>query len=356
MERSILSEIFEEQPVVDTSYNSVKKAHACGCQNCKQQQEGEVPIQKSNGQSLIAKGVDTIKDYINRGILSLKIISDFSKGIIYDERLIVDRIFSSRYPKGTINAQKIKEEIKTKIARPYFANLHTTLPDKNPPCTQGFVTNLKSKAINKANTKGGMTFHNKNTHLSPRKTTIDAIVLHHMAFSRGNNLDKYLEVGVHYIVLPDGKVGQLYDDKDHLNASDSFNGRSIAIEFAGNFPYGNFNWWNPRPTPANPNPVHFKSYLTPAQALAGRCLIEHIKKNNPSIQYILAHRQACGPDRPYCPGHDVWLAVGEWGIRNLGLSDKNNSGNPIIGQCYGSCKTKKCPGLPIPQDWRKARP
>lgn len=347
MQQSILSEIFEEQSVAGTSCNS-KKAHTCNCEQCKQQRpEGEAPRLQSNGQSLIAKGVDKIKEYIDKGIISLKIISDFSSGIIYDERQIVNRIFSLRHPAGAKNAQKLKEEIRDKIARPHFANLHTSLADRIPPCAPDFVSDLKSKAINKTVTKGSRTFSKKNTKLSPRKTTIDAIVLHHMAFSRGNDFNKYLETGAHYIVLHNGKVGQLYDDKDYLNASDGFNRRSIAIEFAGNFPYGNFKWWGSKQF----------TYLTPAQALAGKCLIEHIKKNNPGIKHILVHRQSCGPGRTFDPGRDVWFAVGEWAIRNLGLSDKDSAGMSILNKCY--CKLhgnwQICDGWPIPDEWRKPR-
>jgi N-acetylmuramoyl-L-alanine amidase len=343
MQQTILSEVFAERPLNGTLYNTIKKADGCKCGQCRQQEmEYEAPLQKSNDQGFITKGVDALKEYIDKGIISLKLISDFSSGVIYDERQIVNRIFSFRYPKGVKNAEKIKEEIRNKIARTHFANFHAKLPDKNPACAPDFVLNLKDKTVNKTTSKGGVTFSNKSMKHSPRKNIIDSIVLHHMAITkgypgrsdRGNDVNNYLRTGAHYIVLHDGKVGQLYDDKDYLNASDSFNSRSIAIEFAGNFPYENFKWWNSGPTDKTPNPAKYFTYLTPAQALAGRCLIENIKKNNTDIKYILAHRQACGPDRPHDPGRDVWLAVGEWAIRNLGLSDKDSAGNPILGKCY----------------------
>ena len=369
MQQSILNEVFEEQPGMQ-SYSNYMPPHNCGCNKCKGRQaallnsEYEFEAPQAPAQGIVSKAVSTIKEMIDKGIISIGLISDFSKGKIYDERQIVELIFTKLRSKASGDPKKVREEIKAKIARRFFANLHTTLPDKNPACDPKFVIDLKAKAINKTNTKGGITFSNKSVKQSPRKSGIDAIVLHHMAVSKGypgkkdgNDVNNYLLTGAHYIVLHDGKVAQLYDDRDYLNASDSFNGRSIAIEFAGNFPYQDFKWWNPRPTKDNPYPTHYFNYLTPAQALAGRCLVEHIKKNNPGIKYILAHRQSCGPDRPYDPGQDVWLAVGEWAIRNLGLSDKDNTGKPILGACMANCngKHQRCPGLPIPADWRKAR-
>ena len=78
-------------------------------------------------------------------------------------------------------------------------------------------------------------------HLAPaskrgrRSRPVDAVMLHQMGFSRGSDLHRYLNVTAHFVVMPDGSVGQLHPLSARLPASNGFNSRSVAIEFAGNF-------------------------------------------------------------------------------------------------------------------------
>src|SRR5690606_22845765 len=69
---------------------------------------------------------------------------------------------------------------------------------------------------------------------SKRGRPVDAVVLHQMGFSRGSELQKYLEVTAHFVVMPDGIVGQLHPMSARLDASHGFNGRAVAVQFAGN--------------------------------------------------------------------------------------------------------------------------
>ena len=171
----------------------------------------------------------------------------------------------------------------------------------------------KSNAINRART--------------PRDLKkIDAVVLHQMAFSRGSNLNKYLRVTSHYIIMPDGKVGQLHPDTTYLNASNSLNRRSVAIEFAGNFPNTRGRCWN-----ASKFGCHT---LTKPQIDAGRCLLAELKRKLPSMKFVFAHRQSRSM-KSNDPGPDIWRNVAEWGIAKLGYDPASrthkepSSGQPI---------------------------
>jgi N-acetyl-anhydromuramyl-L-alanine amidase AmpD len=166
---------------------------------------------------------------------------------------------------------------------------------------------------------------------------IDSIVLHHMAYNIGNDPTSYKRVGAHYIVTSDGQIAQLYDDLDFLNASNSFNPRSVAIEFAGNFPNERYNWWKSRELP-----IPDRCYLTPTQIRAGRCLLATLKARLPGIKYLYAHRQS-SEDRVGDPGPDVWFNIGEWALSNLNLTDRLP--RPYEGK-----------GKAIPETWRKRRP
>lgn len=163
----------------------------------------------------------------------------------------------------------------------------------------------------------------KNT---PRDTSkIDAVVLHQMAFSRGSSLEKYLSVTSHFIIMPDGKIGQLHPFPTYLNASNTFNRRSVAIEFAGNFPNAQGKCWS--------SEKHGCHQVTQQQIDAGKCLLAHLKEKIPTIKYVFAHRQSSAT-RANDPGPDLWKNVGEWAISNLGYSPDGrshyeNGGKPI---------------------------
>jgi N-acetyl-anhydromuramyl-L-alanine amidase AmpD len=175
----------------------------------------------------------------------------------------------------------------------------------------------------------------KSTTINSRKTprdltTIDAVVLHQMAFSRGSDLNRYLRVGSHFIIMPDGKVGQLYPFATYLNASNTLNRRSVAIEFAGNFPNTRNQCWN-----ATKFGCH---QLTQQQIDAGRCLLSHLKDKLPSMKHVFAHRQSSA-SRSNDPGPAIWRNVAEWAISNLGYD----------GSSRAHAENR---GRPIPADWR----
>ena len=72
---------------------------------------------------------------------------------------------------------------------------------------------------------------------------IEAVVLHQTGFSRGLDPTRYLKVTAHFVVLEDGRVLQLHPLAAKLWASDSFNNRSVAVEFVGNFKSAAGKWW-----------------------------------------------------------------------------------------------------------------
>ena len=158
---------------------------------------------------------------------------------------------------------------------------------------------------------------------------IEAVVLHQTGFSRGLDPSRYLKVTAHFVVLEDGHVLQLHPLAAKLWASDSFNNRSVAVEFVGNFKSAAGKWWKPE--------KYGMHEPTPAQIDAGRKLLMMLRRNG--IKYVYAHRQSAG-DRGNDPGPEIWQGVGEWGVRRLGLSD----GGP--GYIEGS-------GAPIPSTWRE---
>ena len=161
-----------------------------------------------------------------------------------------------------------------------------------------------------------------------RSTPLDAVVLHQMSFSRGNDLTRYRKVTAHFVIAPNGVVGQLHPVKARLSSSNGFNGRSVAIEFAGNLRSVNGNWWSPE--------THGRDTLTEAQVIAGRKLLKILRRAG--IRYVFAHRQSSA-SRGNDPGPEIWSSVGQWAIDKLGMSD----GGPGYSIEHGN---------PIPDEWR----
>jgi len=204
------------------------------------------------------------------------------------------------------------------------------------------ITNLRSRAkirtASEAAARGGV---NTISSSKPSRKTqeIDAVVLHHMAFDRGNNTDSYLKVVSHYIILRDGTIGQLWDHNVVLNASNGFNSRGIAIEFAGNFPNDKGRWWYSKSS----GPVsrsNNEHRPTIAQISAGQFLLQHLKRSVPGIKYVFAHRQS-SDSRTNDPGPDIWFSVAEWAINQAGY-DPQSREIIIAGK-----------GEKIPDNWRR---
>lgn len=159
--------------------------------------------------------------------------------------------------------------------------------------------------------------------------TVKALVLHQMAFSRGNNPDRYNGVTAHYAILPNGRILQLHPISALLWASNGFNRKSVAVEFAGNLPNIKGKCWEPGKFGCHK--------LTQEQIEAGRYLVKSLK-DRIGLTHIFAHRQALA-SRENCPGPDIWYNVGQWALNNLGLSD-------------GGARYKIGTGNPIPDAWR----
>ena len=163
---------------------------------------------------------------------------------------------------------------------------------------------------------------------SKRTQPIDAVVLHQMGFSRGNDLHRYRKVTAHFVIAPDGGVAQLHPLSARLSASHGFNARSVAIEFAGNLQSVNGRWWRPE--------TYGRNTLTDAQIEAGRRLLRLLRAQG--VRFVLAHRQS-DADRGNDPGPEIWSQVGQWAVAELEMSD----GGP--GYFIDT-------GYPIPNSWR----
>jgi N-acetylmuramoyl-L-alanine amidase-like protein len=169
-----------------------------------------------------------------------------------------------------------------------------------------------------------------------RPGAVDSVVLHQMAccFRPRDPLQRFLTITAHFAITADGRILQLHPASALLWASNGFNGRSVAVEFAGNFPDTAGRWWE--------GARFGRNQVTRAQIDAGRRLIRHLRSTL-GIRYVFAHRQSSG-SRDNDPGPDIWFNVGQWAVQNAGLSD----GGP--GYRIGT-------GNPIPAAWRTwARP
>ena len=156
--------------------------------------------------------------------------------------------------------------------------------------------------------------------------TVYALVLHQMAccFAPKDPLKRFLTIGAHFAIANDGRILQLHPISSLLWASNGFNARSVAVEFAGNFPNTRGKWWK--------GDTYGMNRPTPAQITAGRQLIRYLMRTM-GLTHVLAHRQSSGT-RENDPGPDVWFDVGQWAVNTLGLKDggpgfKIDSGNAI---------------------------
>lgn len=120
-------------------------------------------------------------------------------------------------------------------------------------------------------------------------------------------------ITAHFVVINDGTIFYTHDVEYRLNSISGSKG--IDIEFAGRF--------------------NRTSRLSRAAITAGRGLIQALKTAIPSISHIHPHGQLqridrqgqCGGETDNvcdklhsCPGPDIWVNVGEWAGRRLGLT------------------------------------
>ena len=59
----------------------------------------------------------------------------------------------------------------------------------------------------------------------------------------GDPLKRFLTINAHFAITADGRILQLHPIEQLLWASNGFNGSSVAVEFAGNFPDTKGHWW-----------------------------------------------------------------------------------------------------------------
>lgn len=161
--------------------------------------------------------------------------------------------------------------------------------------------------------------------------TVYALVLHQMAccFSPRRPLERFLTIGSHFAITNDGRILQLHPISALVWASNGFNARSVAVEFAGNFPNTRGTWWK--------GDEYGRNRPTQAQVNGGRYLIRCLIRAM-GLTHVLAHRQSSGT-RENDPGPDIWYNVGQWAVDALGLRD----GGP--GFKIGT-------GNAIPSEWR----
>lgn len=128
------------------------------------------------------------------------------------------------------------------------------------------------------------------------------------------------------------------------SSSNGANAGAISIEFDGNFEGnpGRGNFYKPE--------KYGRHTLSQAQIVAARTLITTVNGMLPSIKRIFAHRQfgvsskTGKPNRPICPGHNIWTEIGEWAKNEFDLTDG--------GPGWVFTLNGKQRGLPIPDDWR----
>jgi hypothetical protein len=161
--------------------------------------------------------------------------------------------------------------------------------------------------------------------------TVYALVLHQMAccFTPKDPLKRFLGIGAHFAITHDGRILQLHPVSALVWASNGFNNRSVAVEFAGNFPSTRGKWWK--------GETYGMNRPTAAQITAGRQLIRHLIQTI-GLTHVLAHRQSSGT-RENDPGPDIWFDVGQWAVSTLGMKD-------------GGPNFKIGTGNAIPDEWR----
>ena len=165
-------------------------------------------------------------------------------------------------------------------------------------------------------------------------SNVDSLVLHQMGFTRGNDPRMYLSVKAHFVIMQNGTVAQLHNFTDYLYSSDGLNSRSVAVEFAGNFPSDRDKWWHAKGTSKSKQAAN-QHRISHQQVSAGLFLIGYLMYD-PGIQFLFAHRQA--GTHHNCPGPDIWYNIGEEGLR-MGLRD----GGPNFQMGLGRT---------IPNSWR----
>lgn len=156
---------------------------------------------------------------------------------------------------------------------------------------------------------------------------ITGITLHQTACQFGTNPMRLLNVPVHGATLVDGSIVLMHDPPDYMWHAGALNKTDIGIEVSCSAPgvMGEAKtFWLPRKY------KHLKgeerlaksSPPTAAQLEATKELVKYyvdlVAENGGKIKYIHAHRQS-SKSRIGDPGEQIWKAVGNWAVEELGL-------------------------------------
>lgn len=162
---------------------------------------------------------------------------------------------------------------------------------------------------------------------------VTAVVLHQTAFGGWAPTNpNWAKIKSHYVVRRDGTVQVNFDPTRRLRyGSNKANAFAVTIEHEGNYPSAAGEWWE------GDKFGRYNLADAPAQVAASRRLIELLSEQYP-LEHVYAHRQ-WDSGKTNCPGPDIWREVGEYAVKQLGLSD-GGPGWHAEG------------GLAIPESWR----
>ena len=163
---------------------------------------------------------------------------------------------------------------------------------------------------------------------------ITGIVLHSTGHHDQRTSKQWVEnIRANFIIPHSGIILYCHDVVERRASSNELNGKTVPVEFIGNFRMTNGNW---RQKGIHANHHNMPSY---AQYMAGRRLIRYLKYCY-GITEVWAHSQV-HEKKVDCPGMDIWGNVGQWAIDEKLLTEGDNAG---------------LHGHAIPEEWRKPLP
>lgn len=164
---------------------------------------------------------------------------------------------------------------------------------------------------------------------------VTSLVLHQTSFERRADSPRWALVAAHAVVLRSGEILLLHPLASRLRrAANAANPHCVSIELEGNLPSDRGRWYAPEKFGRTLAP-------TPEQVEAALAFSRYLAREFP-IKYVHAHRQ-WSASRGNCPGPQIWAAVAEPLMRELGLTE-----GPT-GRGWASPV-----GMPIPDSWRTA--
>ena len=329
------------------------------------------PVVQATPLQTILKFVQTLPlefaQVLANGSALMPVLGAFVRGEETDENRLTDRLITEMINTGVYKAQPTdveKSRLKAQVIQPMLRNPSVSVePFLNDGQFLSFtdVTDPQRNPWKPSDT-------DRQFRLVGRRdrplNLIDGVVIHQTADARSNDVQKSLNVGAHFIVMHNGAVARLYPNANFVNASNCLNGRTVAIEFAGNFPNETYRWWHGKNL-FNPQTQRRKHeafeaskrwhYPSPAQINAGRQLIKQLTTELPNLHYVFAHRQSSS-SRDNDPGPDLWHYIAEWAHNTLGLTDVDAQGQGKFKCSYQKeGKTITNEGKTIPQSWRNRR-